>query len=175
MSGIAQDGSKVKDLVDIVALDGGGNFGRFGYVASDDIHFVSQLADALTIRIAIEQDQVVSTIQNYPAGKFVFFKPDTVKTKGGIPLPGPGGQKEDLLQSWQNSILQNGLKINEEESCKDIKKEDGAFRIITQRGKTKRSPLPALCTSFNPSIGNSGFIKTARILFQALRSFDAPS
>src|SRR5437764_496165 len=61
MSGIAQDGSKVKDLVDIVALDGGGNFGRFGYVASDDIHFVSQLADALTIRIAIEQDQVLAS------------------------------------------------------------------------------------------------------------------
>src|SRR5258708_29563406 len=45
----------------------------------------------------------------------------------------------------------------------------------TQRGKAQRSTLPALCTSFNPSIGNSGFIKTARILFQALRSFDAPS
>jgi NAD-dependent dihydropyrimidine dehydrogenase PreA subunit len=29
--------------------------------------------------IAVEQDKVVSTIQNYPAGKYVFFKPDTVQ------------------------------------------------------------------------------------------------
>ena len=34
--------------------------------------------------VAIEQDQVVATIQNYPAGKYVFFKPDTIETRGGI-------------------------------------------------------------------------------------------
>src|SRR5579859_7445436 len=45
----------------------------------------------------------------------------------------------------------------------------------TLRGKAQRSPLPALCTCFNPSVSNPGFIKMVCILFQALRRLDAPS
>lgn len=88
--------------------------------------------------IAIEQDQVVSTIQNYPAGKYVFFKPDTVEAKGGMPLAGAGNQKEFILESWTKSMMQNNLVINEEESCKDIKREgDASFVVMTEKGKLK--------------------------------------
>src|SRR4030095_13761850 len=75
--------------------------------------------------IAVEQDKVVSTIQNYPAGKDVFFKPSTVPPKGGVPLDGPGNQKEVILGWWMSSMMQHGLQINEDESCKDIKTQDG--------------------------------------------------
>ena len=88
--------------------------------------------------IAIEQDKVVATIQQvYPAGKFVFYKPDTVETKGGIPLPGAGGSKEDMLKGWLDAMRSNDVVINEEESCKDIKPEDGVFVITTEKGKVK--------------------------------------
>jgi thioredoxin reductase len=87
--------------------------------------------------IAVEQDKVVSTIQNYPAGKYVFFKPDTVDAKGGVPLEGVGNQREAILKSWMNSMMQNGIQVNEDESCKDIKKDNGVFKVTTEAGKLK--------------------------------------
>jgi thioredoxin reductase (NADPH) len=88
--------------------------------------------------IAIEQDKVVATIQQtYPAGKFVFFKPDTVEPKGGIPLPGAGDSKEGMLQGWFDAMMSNGVVINEEESCKDVKPQDGVFTVVTEKGKIK--------------------------------------
>ncbi len=88
--------------------------------------------------VAIEQDKIVATIQQvYPAGKYVFFKPDTVETKGGIPLPGPGDSKENMLKGWLDAMTSNGVVVNEEESCKDIKQDGGVFTLITEKGKAK--------------------------------------
>ncbi|MFL6277015.1 MAG: NAD(P)-binding domain-containing protein [Blastocatellia bacterium] len=87
--------------------------------------------------VALEQDQIVATIANYPAGKFVFFKPDTVDAKGGIPLPGVGDKKESMLDGWTKTMLSNGVVINEEESCKDIKRTDGIFTVTSEKGKEK--------------------------------------
>jgi thioredoxin reductase len=85
--------------------------------------------------VAIEQDKIVATIQQtYPAGKYVFYKPDTVDAKGGIPLPGAGGQKEEMLKGWFDAMMQNDVIINEEESCKGIKPENGWFTISCERG-----------------------------------------
>jgi thioredoxin reductase len=81
--------------------------------------------------VAIEQNRIVSTIQNYPAGKYVFFKPDTVEAKGGVPLSGVGGKKEDLLAAWMKAVHSQGLEIHEEESCKEIQHSDDHFTITT--------------------------------------------
>jgi len=91
--------------------------------------------------VAIEQDQVVATIQAYPAGKYVFFKPDTVETMGGIALPGPGGVKEGMIKSWMDTILSHDLKINEFESCKGVKKEGDVWAVSTVADKTKDKNL----------------------------------
>ncbi|HXG93837.1 MAG TPA: NAD(P)-binding domain-containing protein [Blastocatellia bacterium] len=96
------------------------------------------IAKQLGLRyIAIEQDKLVSTIANYPAGKYVFFKPDTVEAKGGIPLPGVGDKKETMIQSWMLTMKSRGVTVNEEERCAAIKRENGCFRIQTEKGKTK--------------------------------------
>jgi thioredoxin reductase len=87
--------------------------------------------------VALEQDQIVATIANYPAGKYVFFKPDTVEAKGGIPLPGVGDKKESMLDAWTKAMLSNGVVINQEESCKDIKRADGVFTVTSEKGKEK--------------------------------------
>jgi thioredoxin reductase (NADPH) len=87
--------------------------------------------------LAIEQDRVVSTIQAYPAGKYIFFKPDTVQARGVIPLAGAGEKKEQMLQAWMQALTKTGVEIHEEESCVDIKKEEGQFKIITEKGKVK--------------------------------------
>ncbi|MEK6325134.1 MAG: NAD(P)-binding domain-containing protein [Acidobacteriota bacterium] len=105
--------------------------------------------------VAVEQDKIVSTIQNYPAGKYVFFKPDTVEPKGGVPLEGAGNQKEVILGWWMKSMMQHGIEISEDESCKDIKKEDGIFRIVTEKGKLKEKATYT-ASAVILAIGNRG-------------------
>ncbi|HYL97331.1 MAG TPA: NAD(P)-binding domain-containing protein, partial [Blastocatellia bacterium] len=118
--------------------------------------------------LAIEQDQIVSTIQNYPAGKYVFYKPDTVDAKGGIPLPGAGGLKEAMLSSWMDVIKKNNLEINEGESCVDIKREQGVFRVITEKGKAK-TPAEYKVRRVILAIGNRGTPMKLRVPGEELR------
>ena len=125
--------------------------------------------------VAIEQDRVVSTIDGYPAGKYVFFKPDTVEAKGGIPLPGPGEQKETILQSWVDTMKATGVQIHEEESCTGIKRDDGLFEVLTERGKTKqRNSYKARKVIL--AIGNRGTPMTLKVPGEdlKLRSSDEP-
>ncbi|MCI0487358.1 MAG: NAD(P)-binding domain-containing protein, partial [Blastocatellia bacterium] len=92
--------------------------------------------------VALEQDNIVATIQTYQAGKFVFFTPPDKEVLGGIPLVvdperPEGNTKEAMMQGWFDAMMQNGVEIHEEEGCKDIKNEGGVFHVHTEKGKTK--------------------------------------
>ena len=51
-------------------------------------------AQAANLRyIGIEQTKILSTIDLYPKGKYIFFKPDTKDWSGGIPVTGLGLSK----------------------------------------------------------------------------------
>jgi len=84
--------------------------------------------------VAFERNRIVSTIQNYPAGKYVIFKPDAAAAKGPLPLPGAGAPKEELLASWARTVMALGLEIHEGESCQEIKRGEGCFTVVTARG-----------------------------------------
>jgi thioredoxin reductase len=88
--------------------------------------------------VAIEQDKVVNTIQNYPAGKYVFFKPDTLESRGGVPMAGPGEKREELLESWLRTMTSSGVEVQEEESCTAVKREEDLFVVTTEKGKLKQ-------------------------------------
>ncbi|MBI1765146.1 MAG: NAD(P)-binding domain-containing protein [Acidobacteria bacterium] len=111
--------------------------------------------------LALEQDQVAATIQNtYGKGKFVFYKPDTVEVRGGLPLfPDPnkkeGNFKEPMLEGWQATLKREGIQINERESCKDLQREDGQFRILTEKG-TLKQPAAYTARKVVLAIGNRG-------------------
>jgi thioredoxin reductase (NADPH) len=123
--------------------------------------------------IAVEQDTVVSTIQNYPAGKYVFFKPDTVQPKGGVPLDGPGNQKEVILDWWMKSMMQHGLQINEDESCKDIKSQEGVFTVTTEQGKLKEKATYT-ARAVILAIGNRGTPMKLRVPGEELKMLVQP-
>jgi thioredoxin reductase len=90
--------------------------------------------------VALEQEKVAATIQTtYPAGKYVFFKPDAPLRRGGIKLDGAGAPKEDMLGAWFDAIKQYNLKINEYEVCKAVKNEGGVFVVHTESEKTKQA------------------------------------
>jgi thioredoxin reductase len=89
--------------------------------------------------VAIEQDQVAATIQQtYQAGKYVYFNPTDQPVRGGIKLDGAGAVKEAMIGSWMQTVKSNGLRINEFESCKDIKPSNGGFLVVTEQDKTQQ-------------------------------------
>ncbi len=89
--------------------------------------------------VGIEQDKVLATIDAYPANKYVFFKPETMESRGGFDVPGAGMQREAILETWKNVMLGHGVQVNEGESCKAVKRaEDGDyFTVQTEKGLAK--------------------------------------
>jgi thioredoxin reductase len=89
---------------------------------------------------AIEQDTVLATIEAYPANKYVFFKPETMEPRGGVRPEGAGAQRESILEEWTRAMRETGVRVNESESCKSVKRaEDGDYFVVqTERGVEKR-------------------------------------
>ena len=86
--------------------------------------------------VGIEQDKVLATIEAYPKGKYVFFKPETMDARGMIEVNGLGEQREKILDSWIGAMNANAVVINEGESCKKIERsKDGDYFVVqTERG-----------------------------------------
>jgi thioredoxin reductase (NADPH) len=107
--------------------------------------------------IGIEQDKVLATIDAYPKNKYVFFKPETMESRGGIMVSGAGEQRENILDSWLGTMMKTGVTINEGESCKAIRRaEDGDyFTIVTEKG-LKREPTEYRARRVVIAIGNRG-------------------
>ena len=62
--------------------------------------------------IAVEQDKILSTIETYPKGKYIFFKPDTKDWFGGLQMAGlglskakyGGGEGQETDESFENEL-----------------------------------------------------------------------
>jgi thioredoxin reductase (NADPH) len=91
--------------------------------------------------VAVEQDKVLATIDAYPANKYVYFKPETMQARGGIEVPGEGLQRETLIALWTRTMLERGVRVNEQESCKAVRRaEDGDYFVVeTEAGKEQRT------------------------------------
>ena len=107
--------------------------------------------------VGIEQNKVLATIEAYPKNKYVFFKPETMDSRGGLEVAGAGEQREAILESWMNTMIKTGVTVNESESCKEIKRaEDGDyFTIRTEKG-LQRAPVTYRARRVIIAIGNSG-------------------
>src|SRR5262245_3303529 len=89
--------------------------------------------------IAIERDQVLATIKKFfQAGKLLYFKPDGVKVMGCVPLPDAPAPKEVIIQSWMETMRSHQLRINEFESCRNIKPDGGAFVVTTEQDESRQ-------------------------------------
>jgi thioredoxin reductase len=93
--------------------------------------------------VAFERDTRAGMIQQtYQAGKFVFYTPADKPVVGGIPLvvdpnKPEGNVKEMMLKGWFDAMMENGVKINEEEPVVEVKNENGIFTVFTEKGKVK--------------------------------------
>jgi thioredoxin reductase len=102
---------------------------------------------------AIEQGRLASTLRRYPAGKYVFFKPDTTPVKGLVPLGGVGMHKEDLLNLW--GPIAADLGVRELERCTGIERIQGGFDVTTH-GEAGQGEQVYRARRIIIAIGNSG-------------------
>lgn len=125
--------------------------------------------------LALEQDQVVATIQQtYQAGKYVFFNPVEKPTRGGIGLEGAGAVKESMIASWMETMRANGVIVHENESCANIISRDGAFLIETEQEKSKQK-RQYRAHRVVLAIGNRGTPMRLHVPGEDLRLRSAPS
>jgi thioredoxin reductase len=107
--------------------------------------------------VGIEQDKVLATIDAYPKGKYVFFKPETMDSRGAIAVEGAGEQRETILESWIGTMKTNGVSINEGESCKSIKKaEDGDYFVVQTEKGAEREKVGYRARRIVLALGNRG-------------------
>jgi thioredoxin reductase len=62
-----------------------------------------------------------------------------MESRGGIAVDGAGLQREVILETWTGTMRQHGVSINENESCKSVKKaDDGDYFVVeTEQGVAK--------------------------------------
>jgi len=107
--------------------------------------------------IGIEQDKVLATIDAYPKGKYVFFKPETMDARGMIEVNGAGEQREKILDSWIGAMRSNGVVINEGESCKKVEKaNDGDYFVIQTEKGIEREQVIYQARRIVLALGNRG-------------------
>lgn len=135
------------DLYD-VAIIGAGPAGLSAVIAAEETGLRY---------VAVEQDRVLATIEAYPANKYVFFKPETMQSRGRIEVEGAGRQREEILDDWRRALDESGARVNELESCKSIKRDEAGdlFEVRTEQGAEKR-PLTYRVRRVVLALGNRG-------------------
>lgn len=107
--------------------------------------------------VALEQDKVLATIESYPANKYVYFKPETMESRGGIAVPGAGLQREELLDVWKRTMLARGVKVHEREGCQSVRRaDDGDYFIIEAEAGESSEPRTYRARRVVLALGNRG-------------------
>jgi NosR/NirI family transcriptional regulator, nitrous oxide reductase regulator len=93
-------GPKNPEIEHPVVIIGGGPAG---------IGAATALRDLGIEYLLFERDKPLSTIQNFPLGKLIFMEPDGVKNPTNLQFQ--EGAKEALVDAWEQSLTEEGLKI----------------------------------------------------------------
>ncbi len=106
---------------------------------------------------AVEQDKVLATIAAYPANKYVYFKPDTMESRGDLSVEGAGAQREVILEEWTRSMSESGVTVNESERCKSVKRApDGDYFVVETESGEERRPVTYRARRVVLALGNRG-------------------
>jgi thioredoxin reductase len=96
--------------------------------------------------VAIEQEKVLSTIDGYPKGKYIFFKPDTKDWHGGLGLTGLGLSKakygaaavSEDHEAFENAL---GAELKEIAAAQAEKVRDDLIEKIPKALRAETAPL----------------------------------
>jgi len=88
--------------------------------------------------VALEKMTAISTIKNYPRGKFVQATSIDIAEYGSFFMEGDTS-KESLLTTWEKIIAQTGVKPNEREEVTSISRTGDLFEVKTNADRTYKT------------------------------------
>ena len=88
--------------------------------------------------VALEKVTAISTIRNYPRGKFVQATSIDIAEYGSFFMEGDTS-KESLLATWEKIIAQTGVKLNEREEVSSIARTDDWFEVKSTANQTYKA------------------------------------
>jgi len=100
------------------------------------------------------QDHTSDTIYKYQKGKFVMATPDFLPLRSDLDFQ--AGVREEILETWDNGLEENGVNLLFNTEVTGIKKENGSFKLSLNKGKIIESENVIL------SIGLQGNINKLR-------------
>ena len=117
--------------------------------------------------VAIEQDKVLSTIEAYPKGKYIFFKPDTKNWFGGLPAAGLGLSKSKYAKS--NDELMGETHQALDPTVEDMIRSQGSIVLnelaarIPSALRAELSPLMAQKIESGLRLRIAAFLRTQNV------------
>jgi thioredoxin reductase len=80
-----------------------------------------------------------------------------MEARSPLPIGGAGTQRERLLDLWIGTLTKNGVVVNEQETCKSIKRANNGdhFTVETEKGE-KREPFSYGARRVIIAVGNRG-------------------
>jgi len=81
--------------------------------------------------LTLEQDTLGGTVSNFPRQKIVMTSPMDLPLYGKIKLHETS--KAELLKLWNEALTKNNITINELEKVESIQKDNGHFRVTTNK------------------------------------------
>lgn len=91
--------------------------------------------------VALEQDEVLSTLKAYPKDKEILFRPDELEPCSDIPMAVQRDSCGNILAAWNKAIEHSGVRIRNGEGCKKITKAtDGDYFAIATQKKEHNEP-----------------------------------
>ncbi len=83
--------------------------------------------------VTIEQDTFGGTVSHYPRGKIVMTQPAILPIVGKISFRET--TKESLMEFWEKTRQQTGIKIHTQEPMTELEQIDGGFRVKTPKAE----------------------------------------
>ena len=82
--------------------------------------------------LAFDQDEVASTIKQYPRHKFLMAEPVSMPLYGNLYIA--DGTKESLISVWENIIANTGVEVSTKERVDNVRRDDDVLEVQTPKG-----------------------------------------
>ncbi len=80
----------------------------------------------------LEKEQVASTIENFPEGKWIYAEPDDRSSESNLWFE--ESTKEDLLAHWRRAIDEQHLAVAEDEPVESVARKGHVLEVTTSQG-----------------------------------------
>jgi len=81
--------------------------------------------------LLLERGELANTVVDYQKQKHVMAEPSMIPLRSDVPFR--AGSREQILQTWHETVREFQVQINRPELVQEVVKQDGVFRIQSDK------------------------------------------